>query len=191
MIDLTPDDPTPFGYKCMWFAVKTINPDEVVKEIGLKSPQRCNWKSGIAAAYEESVFVTPSVNGWTLVVGRGLPTIEDDERKKETETLLVKLSRHFGEVQHFGTHRVVGFNAWARAMNGEIVREFAYFGERGEKLYELGKPTAEELAVGFRSDAEFWPAESHVMQVAGKWSLDPTKLSSATDGKGAGWLGTL
>ena len=175
----------------MWFAVKTTNADEVVKEIGLKSPQRCNWKSGIAAAYEEGVFVAPPVNGWTLVVGRGLPTIDDAARKKETDALLVKLSKRFGEAQHFGTHRVVEFHAWAKAIDGDVVREYAYLGERGEKLHDTGKITAEEQEVGIKNEAEFFPDESHVMKVAGKWSLDPTTLSEKSGGKGVGWLGTL
>ena len=189
-IDSTPDDPTPFGYKCMWFAVKTTNAEEVVKALGLKSSQRCNWKSGIAAAYEESVFVAPPINGWTLVVGRSLPTPEDDSRRKETDALLEKLSQKFGEAQHFGTHRVSDYHAWARAIEGKITREYAYVA--GEDLLcNIGKLTDEERAVGAFDSPEFFTNESHVMQVAGKWSLDPTKLSSTTGEKGVGWLGTL
>jgi len=190
-IDATPDDPAPFGYKCMWFAVKTTNVDDVVKEISLKSAQRCNWKAGVAAAYGGSIFVTPSVNGWTLIVGQDLPTLDDDERRKQTEAMLVKLSKRFGEAQHYGTHRVVEFHAWVRAVGGKITREYAYLGERGEKLYHSGTITSEEQAVGITSDSSFFPNESHVMKVAGKWSLDPTELSSKSSGKGVGWLGTL
>src|SRR5689334_9566233 len=84
VVDSTPDEPVPFGYKCMWFAVKTTNTAEVVKEIGLKSAQPCNWKTGIAAAYEGKIFVAP-INGWTLAVGQDLPTLDDEERRKQTE----------------------------------------------------------------------------------------------------------
>ena len=190
-IDATPDDPTPFGYKCMWFAVKTTNGEDVVKEISLKSAQRCNWRTGVAAAYEGSIFVTPSVNGWTLIVGQDLPTLDDDERRKQTEALLVKLCERFGEAQHYGTHRVVGFHAWVRSVGGKITREYAYLGERGERLHDSGNITSEEKAVGIKSDSSFFPNESHVMKVAGKWSLDPTELSPKSGSKGIGWLGRL
>jgi len=191
VIDSTPDEPSPFGYKCMWFAVKTTNVDDVVKEIGLKSAQRCNWKSGVAAAYEGKIFVTPSVNGWTLVVGQDLPTLDDKDRRKQTEAILIKLSKRFAEAQHYGTHRVVEFHSWVKAVNGKIIREYAYLGERGEMLHDSGDITTEEQSVGIKSDSNFFPDESHVMKVAGKWSLDPTELSTKSSGKGVGWLGTL
>lgn len=189
--DSAPDEPVSFGYKCMWFAVKTINAADVVKEIGLKSTQPCNWKSGIAAAYEGKVFVTPSVSGWTLIVGQNLPTLDDEDRRKQAEALLIKLSKRFGQAQHYGTHRIVEFHAWVKATNGEITREYAYLGEHGEKLHDTGNMTNEEQAIGIRSDSDFFPNESHVMKVAGKWSLDPTKQSTESSGKGVGWLGTL
>ena len=188
-VDVTPDEPARFGYKCMWFAVKTTNVEDVVKEIGLKSPQRCNWKSGIAAAYEGSIFVTPTVNGWTLVVGQDLPTMDDNDRRKQTEALLVKLSSRFGEAQHYGTHRVVEFHAWAKAVGGKITRKYAYLGERGEKLCDVGEMSEGERDAGITNSLAFFPNESQVMKVAEKWSLDPSELTSKSAEKGVGWLG--
>lgn len=191
-VDATPDDPTPFGYKCVWFAIKSTNMDEVVKEIGLKLPVPCNWKSGIAAAYEGSIFVSPAVGGWTLVIGQDLPTLDDGgDRKKQTDALLVKLSQRFGEAQHFGTHRVVEFHAWAKAVGGKIIREYAYIGERGEKLCDVGTMTDEERNAGITNSPDFFANENHVMKVAEKWSLDPCKLTPNSAEKGVGRLGSL
>ena len=190
-VDATPDEPTPFGYKCIWFAIKSTNADDVVKEIGLKSPVPCNWKSGIAAAYEGGVFVSPAVDGWTLVIGQDLPTLDDaGDRRKQTNLLLVKLSQHFGETQHFGTHRVSDFHAWAKALNGKIVREFAYVAGE-EKLCDVGDMTDEEHSAGITNSPDFFVNENHVMKVAEKWSLDPCKLTSKSAEKGVGWLGNL
>ena len=191
VIDSTPDEPVPFGYRCMWFAVKTTNAADVIKEIGFKSAQSCNWKSGITAAHAGSIFVSPPVSGWTLIVGQDLPTLDDKERAKQTEAILIKLSKRFSETQHYGTHRVVEFHAWVKAVGGRIIREYAYLGERGEKIYDSGSITTEEQAVGIKGDSDFFPDESHVMKVAGKWSLDPTGLSAKSGVKGVGWLGTL
>lgn len=190
-VDATPDGPAPFGYKCIWFAIKSTNIDEVVKEIGLKSPVRCNWKSGIAAAYNGGVFVGPAVGDWTLVIGQDLPTLDDaGDRQKQTDVLLIKLSKRFGEAQHFGTHRVSDFHAWAKALSGKIVREFAYVAA-DEKLCNLGGMTAEERSAGIMDSPDFFVDENHVMKVAEKWSLDPCKLTPSSAEKGVGWLGSL
>jgi len=190
-VDATPDDPTPFGYKCIWFAIKSTNMEEVVKEIGLKFPVPCNWKSGIAAAYEGSIFVSPAIGDWILMVGQGLPTLDDADRQNKTDALLVKLSQRFGETQHFGTHRVVEFHTWAKAVGGKSVRKYAYLGERGEKLYIVGEMTEEERAAGIIDSQDFFPNESHVMKVAERWSLDPSELSPKNAEKGVGRLWSL
>ena len=114
-VDTNPDGPVPFGPKCIWYSVRSTNTDDVIKALGLKSPVRCNWKSGIAAAYEGQIFVAPPVNGWILVVCRDFATLDDPQRKKKAETLLSALSTKFGEAHHYATHRIVEFHAWAKA----------------------------------------------------------------------------
>src|SRR5207249_936831 len=148
--DATPDTPQQFGYKCIWFAVRTTNSEDVVSTVGLKSPVRSNWKSGIQAAYGGNVFISPPVSGWTLIVGQDLPTLDDPRRKKKTESLLVKLSERFGEAHHYATHRVVEFRAWAKASKGKIAREYGYLGERGEVLCNVGEKTKGEIEAGIK-----------------------------------------
>ena len=87
------------------------------------------------------------------------------------------------------------------------MRLYGYLGERGETLFDIGGQTDAEASLGFRffderspeaSDpkVDYWaredltfPNEDHVMQLAGKWSIDPTTLEEREVGDG--WLGEV
>jgi hypothetical protein len=72
-----------------------------------------------------------------------------------------------------------------------VERAFAYLGERGEVLFDVGDRTMEEQALGvgaaFDEDEPWddddetspWPDEETVLTLAGQWSLDPRTLESA------------
>ena len=62
-------------------------------------------------------FLAPVVDGWTLAVLGGGELFEDDVAGAGTVEL-PSLSRRFGEVQKFATHRVVEYQAWQRWVNG-------------------------------------------------------------------------
>jgi hypothetical protein len=82
--DQTPDEPEPFGFKILWFAVKASDPASVLDALEFGESTPANWASGLAAAYGRShkddpwVFISPPVGGWVLVVSFSLPypTIE-------------------------------------------------------------------------------------------------------------------
>ncbi len=67
-----PDSPVNFGYKCMWYAVKTVDKQKLAEKLGLNNVSDCNWHTGIERAYKGSVFITPAIDGWTLACGLGL-----------------------------------------------------------------------------------------------------------------------
>ena len=74
----TPDKPEPFGFKILWFALKTSDPAVVVDAFELREATPANWESGLAAVYESArkdawVFVSPPIGGWVLIVGGCLP----------------------------------------------------------------------------------------------------------------------
>ena len=111
---------------------------------------------------------------------------------------LEDLGGRFGEVQYFGTHRVVDYHAWARASDGWVIRSYAWLGERGDVLQDVGPKTPEEEELGFRfidsttaeadrDDIEL-PGEEDVMRIAGRWSLNPQEID-AYNSKGVGYLG--
>lgn len=172
-----PDYPQPFGYKCQWIAVKTENTEGVAKHLNLVKIQAANWLTGIEGAYEGKFFVSPPVNGWTLVINSFMPDITDPTEQSPLK-VIVELSRIFGEAYYFGTHRVVEYHAWAKAMNGELSRAYSYVGESGETIINQGALTTEELEHGLvfteiEDDDPLLPDEEHVLLMAREWTIDP------------------
>jgi hypothetical protein len=186
-----PDMPIDFGYKCLWFAVKTDDKAKLATLLDLENIQDCNWKVGIDHAYDnEIVFITPAINGWTFACGWALPLHPDD-----VKIVLEDLSREFGEAQYFMTHRMTNFHCWMKATNGQMQRTYALLGESGENLIIEGEPTAIEKTFNLgntlsdkardkayldREDVN-WPDEDMVMKIAGNWSINPGELESRKD----------
>ncbi|MEN6627568.1 MAG: hypothetical protein ABFD69_15195 [Candidatus Sumerlaeia bacterium] len=201
-IEVDPCAPQAFGYKCAWLAIRTGEPEKVVEALGLTEVRPCSWAEGIKVAYIGRVFVSPPVNGWVFAVSFAFPS--------EPETIapfLEEVGGHFDEVQYFGTHRVVEYHAWALARAGKIVRAYAYLGERGETLWDVGPKTPGELELGVnffderspeakdekyfeRTDLAY-PDEEYVMQIAGKWSVNPDLLEEMALPPGSGLTGRL
>ncbi|HEX4182792.1 MAG TPA: hypothetical protein VHY34_06010 [Caulobacteraceae bacterium] len=239
---LTPDLPRQFGSKINWFAIKTVDVQSVAEALGLTGLRPSNWSNGIEDACQSSpehpitVFVSPPVEGWTFVVGAGLPYPADSDRNggnlpfgKRFRTLFGELSRRFEEVQFFGSDRVVDFSAWARAHNGQAIRVFSYVGAQGEVLANEGGQTPEERALGLidpgsRNPADAtdylceqeealmdgegevtdadeddsdgvtpkaFPDEDDVIDLAGRWSLNPYELEALNPEPALGWLAEL
>jgi len=183
---LTP--PQPFGYKTAWFAIHSEEPQAVAAAVELRRPQTVNWEYGTWHAYQYDdyqMFVSPPVNGWVLVMG--MPIVwEADSHAVER---MVELSKQFEEVQLFASMRTSSSYMWARTSKGKLIRLF-YEGD-GERRV-TGEETAEEKALGFKffdsSSPEsqkpgYWDRkdltyldEEHVLQVAARWSVDPSKL---------------
>lgn len=206
-IDTTPDKPINFGYKNSWLAVRASNAQDVAESLSLDNLQAANWHTGFVAACNGHTFVSPPVDGWVLVVSQQLPELGHDPDTEEWTFLLQSLSDKYRDVQYFGTHRVVGYNAWARFIDGTEQRAFAYLGESGATLVDRGSRTLGESELGYKyfdpdsPDAEteaYWeredlcyPDEEHVMEVAGKWSVNPTTLESKELSLGVGWIGSI
>ena len=196
-----PDSAVGFGYKCEWIAVKTTEQEKVANVLGLKNLSKCNWKTGIDSAYEKGIFITPAIDGWTLVCGWGLENtgLAKITLKKESfdtlKVVLKTLSNAFGEVQFFLTHRVVDTHCWIKSIKGEILRAYCISGEIGEVIICEGKPT--DFEKNYHIDSSFDGQEAYyskvgyknatyldeefVMKVAGNWSIDPTQLDKRPD----------
>lgn len=202
-IDTTIDSPISFGFKCMWFAVKTDNTSRVAEILKIESPQPSNWKSGFEYAFKKSVFVSPPIDGWTLAIGWGLPPGDSPESIAEVKEILNQLSQEFNESQFFCTHRVVEYHCWIRSENGQITRTYSYYGENGENIEVFGPPTNIEsefdLVNSFSPESEneeYWereglvyPDEDLVIEIAKNWSVDPTTLDDRKDITKLGILG--
>jgi hypothetical protein len=160
-----PDAPSSFGYKTSWFAVRSRDPGAIARALGLSEMVATNWTSGLAVATarpgsvpaeaEAAVFISPPVDGWVFVVGSSLPYPDHKASRTESEAetdrrfdhLFTALAARFPEVQFFGSYRVVGFSAWARARQARIERIFSF--ADGEVLANMGVQSIEEQALKF------------------------------------------
>lgn len=188
-----------FGYKNLWFAVRSTEPVKVAHALGIVSPQEVDWNDGVEASYQNSVFITPPIDGWVLAVGWGLLAAgATDEAQMETAR---RLSEEFCEVQYFRTHRITEAHCWIRAIAGKVVRAYSYVGDCGETLLAEGEPTDVEqnwnlfnsLSAEAADDGYFeqamHPDEDTVMTVAASWSINPSELSAREDIPAKGLLG--
>ena len=178
-----PDSPVSFGYKCAWFVVSSEDTIDVVKEAGLTRTKKSTWAYGIEKAYEDKIFISPPVHGWTFIVGFTLAPKSKGSPEEEVSPLLTKLSSLYGTACYFATHRVVEYHAWAKAMQGEITRAFAFSGETGEVVWDVGEATDAEI------DIRETPTEDAVLQVADGWSVSPVSLVASMAPPSLGYLG--
>ena len=191
-----PDRPHPFGYRMSWLAIRTRDTGAVVERLGLQAPETANWKSGLGAVYDSHIggsriFVSPPVNGWTFVVGPALPGPMGRRFVDKCVPLLLDLGQTFVEVQYFSNHAELDYFAWARVIEGRLMRAFAINDEG--VIWNRGKPTKEEKAMGLKlfevrgvrgrkgdagGEILLYPTDQHIMQLAAKWSTDPTSLAA-------------
>lgn len=212
-LDDTPDHPADFGLKTCWLAVKTEEPERVLTLLKAQDVRRANWQNGIHVAYwasrkkyQENIyvpFISPSVRGWVFVVG--VPPLEAAHlpTTQHFEALTAPLVAHFPEVQAFGSYRVVDYVAWAKAVDGQWLRCFAY--ADGEILQNEGAQTAEERQLGLielhglefaEGEFEAWidcdgSDEFMPLKLAGLWSINPDDLPEMDIAPGVGWVGRI
>jgi len=168
-----------FGYKQTWLAVRDGEPAAVRAALGLRDLGTVTWRAGIDLAYltDDRVVLTPPLSCWLLVTGLWLV-------RAAGRFPVAKLSAELGtEVQRYLSHRVVEQHEWDRAVDGRLVRSFAYLGETGELVRWIGDPDVAERDLGLPAQppdeddgADLIVGESDVMRLAGRWSVDPTAL---------------
>ena len=196
VFDQTPDRPAPFGYRMAWIAIRTRETALVAEVLGLRMIQHANWRTGVGAVYdqrlgESHVYISPPVNGWTFVIGLPLPQPLGAGFVDKSTPMLLDLAGRFPEAQYYLSYGPIDFYAWARVLDGKLVRAFA-IGDEGV-IWNKGKASKEERGLGLdlfnvkgvrsrKSDIgppmQVYPTEAHVMHLAGCWSLDPTSIAA-------------
>ncbi len=195
-----PSMPVGFGRKCMWLAVRGTDLQAVVEELALTDCRPASWSEGVAAGYDgtkSTVFVTPPLDGWVLVMGTQEPL--------PNPGLLARLSTRFGEAQHFATHRGASAGGWSRAIGGDVQRRVEF----SDGVLDVAEGTLSEIEqrIGLRggsqvenraadddsetSKEQVFLDEEEVLRVAGAWSLDPSTLDSRDEPVAPGTLGRL
>ena len=144
------------------------------------------WSEALMRCRDKMLFVSPPVEGWTLIVGGAIPDPSDDV--DACYHFLTRLSRDIGEVQFFAADRVLNHHAWVRVRDGHVVRGYAW---SGETLWNEGRITLDERFLGLQvhdyaediqpvrydeAPAEQTNAE-RVVLLARRWGIDPIEAS--------------
>jgi hypothetical protein len=179
-----------FEQPARWLVVKTKDPAAVQAALNLHHPMPCSWEEGLIEARDDKLFISPSISGWVLVVGSGLPGPFEDV--DGCFRFLTGLSRKLGQVQFFSASRVVNQHAWVLMDGGRVFRAYAW---AGETLWNQGPVTAAEKELELRcfeyaSEQNFFLVKEELAgnsekigQLAARWSLDPAAVCTGS------WIG--
>lgn len=178
-VKLAAEVPEPCRPDAEWFAVRTSDRQAVLDALGLSDPVPITMRAGLAPhdSYRlwsragehdrrqcDQVFVTPVLDGWTLVFGvpvsddeltehRAEPadTEYDEEAEEEfdhdaRQRRCVELSRRLGApVYWYGVDTGDDWTAWCLADGGTLVRYYYHDFHVGE--VEVGEPLPAEAGL--------------------------------------------
>ena len=170
-----------FSTPSRWLAVRSGNPQVVQAALGLHRPTPCSWEEGLSVSHEKKLFISPSINGWVIVIGAHLPDPGEDVDK--CFRFLCDLSRKVGQVQFFSVNRVLNHHAWAQLQHGQVQRGYAW---AGKTVWNQGRQSTAEIDLGLRcfdyiespgagagqNDLLQYNTE-RVCLLARRWSIDP------------------
>ncbi|BCJ75704.1 hypothetical protein CS0771_52480 [Catellatospora sp. IY07-71] len=141
------EQPEPMRPCGMWLALHTTDQAAVLAALDLSDAQPVTLRLGTAAWWHDQhadaatmdhrlhgrVFVTPAVDGWTLVFG--LPTVlahatDPGSWSRAARDLCATLSARFGAAHLYGMACTDGWTVWCLAEQGTVLRYFEADGER-------------------------------------------------------------
>ncbi len=185
------ETPDSFGYKTAWLAIADTTPEAVIQAFGFKETHPVYHNAGLQFVEEQRfsngqepyVFVTPVIEGYVFVIGnrlldKALPT-PDENPNHNVITFFQELTQDFQNFSFFFSYRVSDGYAWGRVLDSHIQRIMMYFD--GEASFEYGDLTPEEIALNLdphapHPDDFFNVDEDHVIELAKRWSFDPTAI---------------
>ncbi len=181
-----------------WLAIKSASVHAVQSALSLHNPKPCSWAEGLSGNHEQSLFISPPVTGWILVIGPALPDPAEDV--DACYRFLADLSRKLGHVQFFHVHTVLNHHAWVRIDAGRVIRAYAW---AGKTLWNQGSPTPAEHTLHMRcydygesadpslvAPTEASPSNADkVHLLAARWSLDPGEPGLQGVGQERGIIG--
>lgn len=176
----------PFPMPSRWMAIRTTNTALVREVLNVANRPLIAWSEALAHCRSRELFVSQPVDGWTLVIGAGVPDPAQDV--DAAYRFLTRGSAALGELHFYSADRVLNFHTWARLDDGRVTRAYGW---AGETLWNEGRMTLEEKLLGLRcrSYAEE-PAPMHygdippelhnterVILLSRRWSIDPVVAS--------------
>ena len=186
------DHPLPL-YCLSWMAMRCDDFPKVVEKLRLCNPRPCDWKSAqeLTQKYGQTVFVSPSVDGWVFVAG-ALPM--EAARPSSEDPFLAwmrELSIEFGDVRHFSEDNSCPWATWSWCKNGEVMPAYAFRTDpKCEVLWNVGQTTDAERDAGYKyGDSGFegvvpheeyqdWlPYEEATEEISSAWGVSITELN--------------
>ena len=147
-----------------WMAFREGDKSALFKALNLRETKEFFLKEGVD---RDDIVVTPSVFGWTFILGDGLPSLlirgDESSSEKALNNLcksLKKLSKRFIEAQYFEHQGKSNITGYFRANNGRL--NFGHW-ESETESYRKGR-VPKELE-------KLHPSSAH--EVASIWSIDP------------------
>ncbi|MEC3919287.1 HEAT repeat domain-containing protein [Nocardia sp. CDC160] len=164
-----------------WLAVPTNDQTALLDALGLVEAMPTTMQKGMHISINvDCVYITPQLDGWTLVFGYVLP---DGISVDSVRECVVGLSRRFGSAQCYGFEET--WAGWALAEHGELVR-LRLSGEFAEAEEQIGPPHPAELDAGWQeNEPHEYPGWSST-SVAHLMSLNPRAIGSHTRVRGHG-----
>ncbi|SDK71764.1 hypothetical protein SAMN05421869_11855 [Nonomuraea jiangxiensis] len=149
------------------------------------------------------VFVTPEVDGWTLVIGAWCDPC-DRARQEDVLRLCEALSACYGGAQAYYYGAQGDGSAWLVAEHGRVIRRYAATGEPEDELLTLGESLPQEqakcLELGLPADGDLrsagdeqieawkWAAFDLAPEIAASYGVSPFTLTQETRVQGTGVL---
>ena len=149
------------------------------------------------------VFVTPEVDGWTLVMGAWCDPC-GAERREEVLRSCLALSARYGGAQAYYFGAQGDGSAWLVAENGRVIRRYAATGESDDesltlgnplpyeqvRLLELGLPVDGDLRTASGEQLDEWTVAAFDMapEIAAACGISPFALTQDTKVRGIGLL---
>ncbi|MEW1859558.1 hypothetical protein AB0399_04125 [Streptomyces sp. NPDC088194] len=187
-----------------WIAVPSGDQAGVMAALGLTDPRPATFKlaheviDSDGHCHDDSaysrVFVTPELDGWTLVLGAWCSPCHE-ERSADVLRLCTELSARYGQAQAYYWGGQGDGSAWLVAERGAVVRRYCESGEADDELLTLGEPLAFErehrTKVGLRpewdpaqeseEDEDTWTHEAYEMapDIARALGVSPLALEPA------------
>ncbi|MBS33477.1 MAG: hypothetical protein CMO68_03625 [Verrucomicrobiales bacterium] len=192
--------PSVFSRPRTWVAVRSRNPEDVARSMGLDGLRPCAFAEASGDPEAGRLFVSPPVNGWVVVMGGALPDPSEDI--DACYHFLADMSGRLGHLQFFHGNPALGHHAWAKLIERKVVRAYAWI---GETVWNQGDATRAEQKTGMRcfdyledgdeGSYQRWETVGanvdRLPVLASIWSVDPVVFEDAAMRLKPGWGGRL
>jgi hypothetical protein len=198
-----------------WIAVPAGDQAGVMDVLGLSSPRPVTFAEARrmidAGGHGDPgerrrlsrVFVTPEVDGWTLVIGAWCDPC-GSERHEDVLRSCEALSARYGGAQAYYYGAQGDGSAWLVAEHGRVVRRYAATGEPEDELLTIGDPLSLEQVrlaeLGLPADGDLGSASDEQIErwteiafdlapeIAAAYGVSPFTLTREMKVRGTGML---